>query len=127
MTFVALCRVFLFTVKAAGAISDYGFTVYLMLFTLVCCINTYFPYLQALGSMYFIHNTLKDIYQYDFHGKAFVFSGMTQMLIFITLLSFSSSWVSFNACRLCTHTECFNDEDKYSLNGSAYLRSPLLA
>lgn len=33
--------------------------------------NTFFPYLQALGSMYFIHNALKDIYQYDFHGKEF--------------------------------------------------------
>lgn len=26
---------------------------------------------QALGSMYFIHKTLKNIYQYDFNGKNF--------------------------------------------------------
>lgn len=62
--------------------------------------NTYLPYLQALGSMYFIHNTLKDIYQYDFNGKVFVLSGMTP--IFITLF-FSSPWVSFNA-HLVVHT-----------------------
>lgn len=27
--------------------------------------------LQALGSMYFIHKKLKNIYQYDFNGKNF--------------------------------------------------------
>lgn len=29
----------------------------------------YYLSLQALGSMYFIHKSLKNIYQYDFNGK----------------------------------------------------------
>lgn len=80
--------------------TEYSCTVYLFvrrfvkfLFIFCCCCLLQTPctpfYLQALGSMYFIHNTLKNIYQYDFQGKEYVLSGIARAWIFTIFLFFS--------------------------------------